>query len=71
MGGRTILSGIAEYYPDPQALVGKQVCFVANFEARKLRGFMSEGMILSAQDTDGSYSVVQPSKKIKPGNPVL
>jgi methionyl-tRNA synthetase len=71
MGGRTILSGIAEHYPDPQELLGRQVCFVANFEPRKLRGLMSEGMILSAQDADGSYSLIYPSKKVKPGNQVV
>ncbi|MDR0334175.1 MAG: methionine--tRNA ligase [Dysgonamonadaceae bacterium] len=70
LGKRTILSGIAEYYPDPQELVGKQICFVANFEPRKLRGLMSEGMILSAQDADGSLSVIQTSREVKPGSTV-
>lgn len=71
LGKRTILSGIAAYYPNPQELVGKQVCFVANFEPRKLRGFMSEGMILSATNADGSLSVIQPSVEIKPGCQVV
>lgn len=70
LGKRTILSGIAQYYPDPKELIGKQVCFVANFEPRKLRGIMSEGMILSAQDADGSLSVIRPSKEVLPGSPV-
>lgn len=65
--GRTILSGIAAYYEDPQALVGKQVLFVANFEARQMMGEESQGMILSAVDFDGSLSVVTTSKNIKPG----
>jgi methionyl-tRNA synthetase len=67
---RTILSGIAAYYPDPQALVGKQVCFIANLEPRKLRGFMSEGMILSAEDADGSLALVEPSRMVHPGSEV-
>ena len=67
---RTILSGIAAYYPDPQTLVGKQVCFIANLEPRKLRGFMSEGMILSAEDADGSLALVEPSKMVHPGSEV-
>ena len=67
MGGRTILSGIAQSYPDPQVLVGKQVCFVANFEPRKLRGIMSEGMIISAVDADGRLVVVSPSDAVKNG----
>ncbi|WP_286860486.1 methionine--tRNA ligase, partial [Proteiniphilum sp. UBA5510] len=45
---RTILSGIAAYYPNPEELVGKQICFIANLEPRKMRGILSEGMILSA-----------------------
>ena len=65
--GRTILSGIAAYYEDPAALVGKQVLFVANFAARKMMGEESQGMILSAVDFDGSLSVVTTSKDIKPG----
>lgn len=67
---RTILSGIAAYYPDPEELVGKQVCFIANLEPRKMRGILSEGMILSAEDADGSLSLIEPSKMVKPGSAV-
>ena len=67
MGGRTIVSGIAQSYPDPQVLVGKQVCFVANFEPRKLKGIMSEGMIISAVDADGRLVVMSPSDVVKNG----
>lgn len=67
MGGRTIVSGIAQSYPDPQVLVGKQVCFVANFDPRKLKGIMSEGMIISAVDADGRLVVVSPSDTVKNG----
>lgn len=49
---RQILSGIAQYY-EPQDLVGKSVCVVANLKPVKLMGLMSEGMILSAQDENG------------------
>lgn len=68
LGQRTILSGIAEYYPNPEELVGKQVCFIANLEPRKMRGIFSEGMILSAEDADGSLSLIEPSKMVKPGS---
>jgi methionyl-tRNA synthetase len=64
---RTILSGIAQYYPDPEALIGMQVCFVANFEPKKLRGIMSEGMILSAEDADGKLVIIQPRAKVTNG----
>jgi methionyl-tRNA synthetase len=66
--GRTILSGIAAYYEDPQELVGKQVLFVANFEPRKMMGEESQGMILSAVNFDGSLSVTTTSKEVKPGS---
>lgn len=67
---RTILSGIAAYYPNPEELVGKQVCFIANLEPRKLRGIMSEGMILSAENADGSLSLIEPSKEVLPGSQI-
>lgn len=66
MGGRTIVSGIAKYYK-PEDLVGMQVCFIANFPARKLKGVESQGMILSSLNSDGSLSVVSPSKKVANG----
>lgn len=67
MGGRTILSGIAASYPNPEELVGTQVCFIANFEPRKLRGIMSEGMILSAEDADGKLVLVRPGAVVTNG----
>ncbi len=70
MNKRTIVSGIAKYYPNPEELVGKQVCFIANFEPRKLKGIVSEGMILSAEDKDGRLVVVTPSQPVAPGSNV-
>lgn len=67
MKERTILSGIAAYYPEPAALVGTQVCFIANFEPRKLRGIFSEGMILSAEDANGKLVLIQPSARVTNG----
>ena len=66
---RTIVSGIEKYYK-PEELVGKQVCFLANLPARKLRGIESQGMILSAEDADGSLSVVTTLRTVKPGSEV-
>lgn len=68
---RTILSGIAAHYPNPQELVGRQVCFIANLEPRKLRGILSEGMILSAENSDGTLALVSPTKEVLPGSPVV
>ena len=68
--GRTILSGIAQYYDDPQVLVGKQILFVANFAPRKMMGEESQGMILSAVNYDGTLSVTTTSADVKPGSQV-
>ncbi len=70
LGKRTILSGIAKWYPHPEELVGKQVCFIANLEPRKMRGIVSEGMILSAENADGSFTLIEPSKNVLPGSRV-
>ena len=67
---RTILSGIAQHY-SPEQLVGKQICFIANFPARKIRGIESQGMILSAENFDGSLSVLTLDRETKPGCPVV
>lgn len=69
MEKRTIVSGIAKFYK-PEDLVGKQVCFVANFAPRKLKGVESQGMILSAQNPDGSLVVISPSAPVIPGSQV-
>ena len=66
MGGRTIVSGIAKYYK-PEDLIGKEVCFIANFAPRKLKGVESQGMILSAEDADGRLVVIGPQGEVKPG----
>lgn len=66
MGTRTIVSGIAKYY-QPEDLVGKQVCFIANLAPRKLKGIESQGMILSAENADGSLVVMGPSAPVVPG----
>ncbi|MDN6193810.1 MAG: methionine--tRNA ligase [Alkalibacterium gilvum] len=58
-GHRQILSGIAAFYPDPEELVGKKVVIVANLKPRKMRGEISQGMILSAEDTEGNLTVVE------------
>ncbi len=69
LGGRTIVSGIAKHY-QPEELVGKQVCFIANLPPRKLKGIDSEGMILSAESADGALKVVMPGADVAPGSQV-
>ncbi|MDR1724485.1 MAG: methionine--tRNA ligase [Tannerella sp.] len=69
LGGRTIISGISAFY-EPEDLIGKQVCFIANLAPRKLKGVTSEGMILSAENADGTLSVITPDKLVNPGSEV-
>ena len=66
MKGRTIVSGIAKWY-EPEELIGKQVCFIANFPPKRLKGVESQGMILSAEDADGRLVVIGPTGPVKPG----
>ncbi len=66
---RTILSGIAKQFK-PEELVGKQVCFIANLAPRTLRGIVSQGMILSAEDNEGKLSLLTVAPTAKPGSEV-
>ena len=63
---RVIVSGIAEHYA-PEEVVGRQVCVLVNLEPKPLKGIVSQGMILMAENADGSLSFVSPDKEIKPG----
>lgn len=63
---RTVLSGISEHF-SPEEIIGKQVLYLANLAPRKMMGFESEGMILMAEDRDGSLTFLQPSKQIWDG----
>ena len=68
--GRTIVSGIAQWY-EPEQLVGKQVLIIANLAPREFKnGLVSEGMILSAENYDGSISVTTVEKPVKGGSQV-
>ena len=70
LNDRTIVSGIAEHYA-PEELVGKQVLFIANFAPRQFKnGLVSEGMILSAENYDGSLAVTSLLREVKPGSEV-
>ncbi len=66
---RTILSGIAKHF-NPEELVGKQVCSIANLPPRTMRGIVSEGMILSAEDNEGKLSLLTVEPKAKPGSEI-
>ena len=65
---RTILSGIAKWYA-PEDLIGKHLCIVANLAPRPMmKGkYVSEGMIVSAEDDEGNVTVLQLPETVKPG----
>jgi methionyl-tRNA synthetase len=66
---RTVVSGIAEYY-NPEEIIGQQVSILVNLEPRELKGIMSQGMILMAQDADGSLKFVTPTTPVKNGSEI-
>ena len=66
---RTIVSGIAEHF-SPEEIIGKQVCVLLNLAPRAIRGTESQGMILMAEDADGTLCFVSPEQSIKPGSTI-
>jgi methionyl-tRNA synthetase len=64
---RTIVSGIAQHYT-PEELVGKQVIVVTNLAPRKMKGIESQGMILTAEDSDGKLQLLTPENPVAPGS---
>ena len=71
--GRQVCAGIRQWY-DPESLVGRQVILLANLEPRKIRGEMSQGMLLAGSDVgDGGEKdvvVLTPDRPLPPGSPV-
>lgn len=66
---RTIVSGIAKYYK-PEDIIGKQVCVLVNLAPRTLRGIESQGMVLMAEDKDGSLKFISPESICTNGSTV-
>lgn len=66
---RTIVSGIAEYY-SPEEIIGKQVSVLVNLAPKALKGIESQGMILMAENLDGSLSFISPEKPIRNGGTI-
>ena len=63
---RTVLSGIAEHFT-PEEVVGQQVSVLVNLAPRKMMGIESQGMVLMAEDNDGSLKFIQPGDEVVPG----
>lgn len=66
---RIVLSGIAKFFK-PEEIIGKQVCLLANLAPRKMMGVESQGMVLMAEDKDGTLRLVSPSDLVSPGSTV-
>jgi len=67
LSDRTIVSGIATFYA-PEKLIGKQVVFIANLESRVIKGIESQGMILSAENPDGTIHLINPFEPCEDGS---
>ncbi|KRK46994.1 methionine--tRNA ligase [Secundilactobacillus kimchicus] len=65
---RQILSGIAEYYPEPKDLLGQKVIIVANLKPRKMKGQVSQGMLLSSEDASGKVTLITVPSEIQNGS---
>lgn len=68
-GSRQIISGIREFFPDIEMLIGKQCPFLTNLEPRTIRGLESQGMIL-AVGSDGVFTLLHPNNEVPPGSPI-
>jgi len=66
---RQVVSGIREYFTDPESLVGKQCPFLINLEPRTIRGLESQAMIL-ASHTEDTFSLLSPEPPLPAGTPV-
>ncbi len=66
---RTLVGGIAQYYT-PEEAIGKKVVILANLKPRKIRGIVSQGMLLMAENPDGKLSFLMPEKDIDNGSTV-
>src|SRR5690606_6188036 len=64
---RTVVSGIAEFFA-PEEIVGRQVAILVNLEPRTIKGIVSQGMILMAEDADGRLDFVSPQTAVRPGS---
>lgn len=66
---RTVISGVAEFF-EPEDLIGKQVCMLINLAPRDIKGISSQGMILYAEDADGTLRLMQPGVSVNNGSEV-
>jgi methionine--tRNA ligase beta chain len=65
-----IISGIREYYPDYEKLIGKQVLYIVNLEPRTIKGFESNGMLMAVDGPDGRPVFLVPEVEVGVGSKV-
>src|SRR3989344_1190302 len=61
---RQIISGLREYYPEYEKLIGKQVLYIVNLEPRKIKGFESNGMLMAVDGVDGKPVFLVPEMEV-------
>ena len=64
---RQIISGIREYFPEYENLIGKQVLYIVNLEPRKIKGFESNGMLMAVDGVDGKPVFLVSDGEVIPG----
>lgn len=67
---RQIVSGIREYFPDPEVLISRQTTFVCNLEPRTIRGLESNGMLFALGGGDACV-LLRPDEEVEPGTPAV
>ncbi len=67
---RQIISGIHEFYPDFQKLIGKQVLYIVNLEPRTIKGYESNGMLMAVDGKDGAPVFLVPEIEVNTGTKV-
>jgi methionyl-tRNA synthetase len=67
---RQIISGIREFYPEYEKLIGKQVLYIVNLEPRMIKGFESQGMLMAVDGIDGKPVFMTPDVEVSPGSKI-
>jgi methionyl-tRNA synthetase len=67
---RQIVSGIREFFPDYEKLIGKQVLYIVNLEPRKIKGYESNGMLMAVDGRDGAPVFITPDVEVEAGSRV-
>jgi len=65
---RQIVSGLHEFYPDFESLIGKQVLYIVNLEPRTIKGFESNGMLMAVDGIDGKPVFLTPEVEVASGS---